>query len=100
MRGVAAALVLGKVRSILEILRKEWGRAENSVELKGIVEGLLLVQTQLRLNGGGMASEPLKITLPILALLRAGLLAPYKLVALEALQTIISHDVLINCQLL
>ena len=50
--------------------------------VKGIVEGLLLVQTQLRLNGG-MAFEPLKITLPILALLRAGLLAPYKLVALK-----------------
>lgn len=97
MRGVATALVLSKVRSILEILRKEWERSDSSEELKGIVEGLIQVQSQLRLNGGGTTVEPLKVTLPILTLLRAGLLGPpYRLVALEALQTIISHDILME----
>ena len=62
MRGVATTIVLNKVQSILQILRKELGRSDGSKELKGIVEGLIQVQSELRINGGSTVVKPMVIT--------------------------------------
>ena len=81
----------------LQILRKELGRSDGSKELKGIVEGLIQVQSELRINGGSTVVKPMVITPPILELLRARSLGPpYRLMALDTLQTFISHDILME----
>ena len=96
MHSTSVALFLSKIRSTLEILRKEWN-GQSSESYRVIVEKLRANQHYLRHNGSSGLVDPLKIIEPFLQLLKSDkLLGPYKLVSLDAIQTFISHDVLLE----
>ena len=90
-------VILGKIRTTLSILNKEWidGKVEEGES--AIVEKLQANQNLLRHNGNHGLLETHKVVEPFLMMLRSEALpGPFKLVALDAIQTFITHDVLLE----
>ena len=95
---LSRSIALDKTRSVLGIVRKEWNYEVDGDSRPGpaLVSELVTLQNQLR-GSSTVPIDPLQVLVPYLSLLKSPILSgPFKLLALDAIQTFANNNVFLE----